>query len=114
MKTKLHLKHLNKYRVDIVHYRYSKNFGDLIRASHLEKSDCEPKGGATKVTLTDFVTGREIQAYSLCSQKESFCRKTGKNIALNRAYLLAEMNPACPKSLKMLEEIKRQQNDLHL
>lgn len=42
------------------------------------------KGGATKVTLT--INNTEFSGKAICSHSDNYCRKTGRKLALVRAF----------------------------
>lgn len=112
MKTKLALKHLSDYEVYIEHFRRCRDTQFLMPARELDRSLYDARGGATIVTLIHRDTRRKSVGYSLCSINESFNKKLGKNIALNRAYLLAELNSSCPKSREIINDIHAKQKEL--
>lgn len=89
----------NGYKIRVIHKRYYSSYGNLYTTGHVElltRRDADllisdgikifilPKGGFTKVEITT-PDGRNLDGQSECSIKDSFNRKLGLKIALNRA-----------------------------
>lgn len=50
----------------------------------------EPRGGATLVMAFDLESGRTYSGISVCSSREPFCKKKGREIAYGRAVSAAK------------------------
>jgi len=105
------IKHLEDmgFEVDVVHLRYysqpiseeeSKVVADgwiysiepISKKSAIDKgfviSNVELNGGQTIVTVSK--NNLQIRAYAVCSEHDSFCRKTGRQVAIARVMKLLE------------------------
>lgn len=74
------------YRTRITHKRYYPNIKTLLTKSQYIGFDIpNTKGGCTYISITS-PSGIEINIKAECSNKDSFVKKIGVNIALGRAY----------------------------
>lgn len=55
----------------------------------------EPKGGVTVARITNVDTGDCYIGASVCSTKEVFCRKKGREIAIGRAFAAKKCGVPC-------------------
>jgi hypothetical protein len=76
------------FKVKVLHSRkyYSHILPDLSSDYDLK---IDPRGGHTKVVLTD-PTGRTVESIAKCSTQDNYSKKIGRDIALGRA--LKEIN----------------------
>lgn len=87
------------YKVKIRHNRYYGNIPSPLSEKEAEKEgyflkDCHAKGGLTEVSVykqvddpieENFAAEKPVAStVALCSQKDAYCRKIGREIALGR------------------------------
>jgi hypothetical protein len=82
METKtIHQLRKEGYKVKVYHYR---DTIDVMTFSGIQKF-LNARGGSTRIEITT-PEGKTLVGESKCSKKENFCRRTGNQIAIGRAF----------------------------
>lgn len=76
------------YKVTVVHNRRMEFDWDSFDENGQYGQLILPKGGATNVVLEK--DGRVYDGMALCSDKDNYCRATGRTVALARAMAKCE------------------------
>lgn len=81
------------YKVRVMHFRYVNDMNASLPASAIKnaKLTFNPKGGSTRIELRT-PEGQEVFGEALCSKSDTFNRRVGNKIALDRAFHALE-NP---------------------
>lgn len=83
------------YKVRVIHTRKTKT----IKKMDGEYEEVQPKGGKTRIELTNPDKSITVSAEAICSDEDAFNHKIGNQIALGRAY-------------KILQEESQKQNQI--
>jgi hypothetical protein len=71
-------------KTKIMHYRVDSETGDVARSYTLKGRKIEPRGGYTYARVTDD-WGDGADGFAVCSRKDNFNKKIGRQIAVGRA-----------------------------